>query len=200
MSTKRNNLFLTLFLTLASVACKNDRKTTTSESRPSARPDTVAAESQKMHLDKEKKALFLPSGAAKVISYSFLDIHDYEFDSALKGQLLRVMPEYSQYLRKDDPHPKTILTKSETQKLLCIINTANTYARGGASCYFPRNCFVFYNSKDEITGYYEICFECGRISSFPEFKLARKGGLSDFGLAQLRSFCQRTGITVHQNN
>lgn len=200
MSTKCNNLFLMLFLTLASAACKNDRKTTTSQSRPSARPDTVTAESQRMNLDKGKKTLFLSSGVTKVVSYSFLDIHDYEFDSVLKGQLLRVMPEYSQYLRKDDPHPKTILMKSDMQKLLGIINTENTYTRGVTSCYFPRNCFVFYNSKDEIIGYYEICFECGRISSFPEFKLARKGGLSDIGLSRLRSFCQRTRITIHQNN
>jgi hypothetical protein len=53
--------------------------------------------------------------------------------------------------------------------------------RTGGS-YSPSCLIMISNSKNEIIGWYEVCFECARIASIPEFKVCRKGGLNDRGL------------------
>lgn len=74
-------------------------------------------------------------------------------------------------------------------QLLSIINDPGNYSNTAAFCYNPRNCFCFYNSKNEIVGWYEVCFECARVSSIPAFALCRKGGLNDRGLNRLKTLC-----------
>ncbi len=158
--------------------------------------DTISYEPQKVNFSKTQKNSFPGSNIEKVISYSFLDVHDYEDDSMSKGQLLQIMPDYDQYTWKNDPHPEISLTKRDISKLLTIINDPKNYGFGASFCYFPRNCFCFYNGKNEIIGFYEICFECARIQSIPEFKISRKGGLTDKGAHELRNFCTSAGITL----
>jgi hypothetical protein len=66
-------------------------------------------------------------------------------------------------------------------------------------CYFPRNCFIFYNNRNEIIGFYEVCLECGRMISIPECKVSLKGGLSGIGLKEFERFCTSAGITVQKD-
>lgn len=166
------------------------------EKQPPASKTLITRAPQKVNFSTTKKTLFPDPGIVKAISYSFLDVHDYEFDSSNRGQLLTIMPNYDQYLSKSDPHPKVILTKNQTRELLSIINDPDNYSYTAAFCYSPRNCFCFYNSKDEIVGWYEVCFECARIESIPEFKRCRKGGLTDKGMARLKQFCASANITI----
>lgn len=186
-------ILLTLFFFSCSQIKHDPPKSTAAQA---SNADTVIREPQKVKFNKTKKNRFLDAGAVRAVSYSFLDVHDYEFDSSDRGQLLPIMPNYDQYLSKKDRRPKIVLTRSQTQKLLSIINDPGNYSNTAAFCYFPRNCFCFYNSRNEIIGWYEVCFECARIDSIPAFKLCRKGGLNDRGLNELKKFCTSAKITV----
>lgn len=168
-----------------------------SQATPFLKADTISAESQKISFGKKVAYLFPASNIAKVVSYSFLDVHDYDEDSLIKGQLLRIMPKYDQYLRKGDPHPKVILTGAQIPRLLSIINDPKSYRNVTAFCYSPRNCFCFYNNRNEIVGFYEVCFECTRMESVPAFKASKKGGLTDDAADRLKKFCLAAGITVN---
>lgn len=151
--------------------------------------DTVAAEPQMVYFPKT----FPASGISKVVSYSFLD--EEEDDTSARGQLLQIMPNYTQYLRKDDRRSKVVLTGGQVSRLLSIVNTPGTYKLGAAFCYNPRNCFCFYNNRNEIIGFYEICFECSRMVAMPELNISRKGGgLTDSGAARLAAFCRSIGV------
>ena len=163
---------------------------------PKKTTDSIAPESQLTRIDHAKRAHFPESEVSKAVAYSFLDDHDYEDDSLTKGQLLPIMPDYSQYLWKYDRHPKVRLNRRQARHLLSIINDPKNYGVGAAFCYSPRNCFCFYDAKNEIIGFYELCFECSRIESIPQFTSSRKGGLSDKGVRELKRFCQAAGVTV----
>lgn len=194
----RKPLLIFLFA-IVGLGCPNKPISKTDSPKPTAltsRTDTIVCEPQLEKFGKTSKGFFLGSGAVKAVSYSFLDIHDYEMDSSDRGQLLAIMPNYDQYLSKKDPNPKVILTRLQTQRLLSIINDPGNYSNTAAFCYNPRNCFCFYNSKNEIIGWYELCFECARIQSIPEFRLCKKGGLNDRGLKKFREFCTSATITV----
>lgn len=194
MHTKKLPLSLLLVLFLC---CKTSTRQPVS-SAPAVKQDTISAESQKVSFGKNGAYLFPVSNITKVISYSFLDVHDYEMgsDSLIKGQLLQIMPNYDQYLRKDDPHPKVILTGAKIPALLSILNDPKSYKNATAFCYSPRNCFCFYNNRNEIVGFYEVCFECTRMESRPVFRASRKGGLTDEAADRLKKFCLAAGITV----
>ena len=47
-----------------------------------------------------------------------------------------------------------------------------------AACYDPRHSILFYNEKDEIFGYIEICFECNRVESTSNLKFISECALS----------------------
>jgi hypothetical protein len=47
-----------------------------------------------------------------------------------------------------------------------------------AACYDPRHSILFYNEKDEIFGYIEICFECNRVESTSNLKFISECVLS----------------------
>ena len=191
-----------LALLPALIGCKGDPGKPSGNKAPDkqaapATPAAVTPEPQSVNFTKTKGNLFPDKNIVKAVSYSFLDVHDYELDSSNRGQLLMIMPNYDQYLKKDDPHPKVILTKAQTQRLLALINDPGIYSNTCAECYSPRNCFCFYNDRNEIVGWYELCFECGRIMSIPEFRLCKKGGLTDKGLDRLKQFCTSARITVN---
>jgi hypothetical protein len=152
-----------------------------------SRVGTVTQEPQTTHFSKNKKGRFPDSGIVRAVGYSFLD--EEEDDTTNRGQLITIMPRYAQYLNRKDPHPKAILTRPQTQELLAIINDPGNYSNTRAECDNPRNCFCFYNSKNEIVGWYEVCFECGVINCIPEFTVCRKGGLTDRGVDRLKAFC-----------
>ena len=125
------------------------------------------------------------------------DLDEEEDDTMNRGQLLQMMPGYAQYLRKNDPRPKVILTGEKIPRLLSIINDPKTYKNGSAFCYNPRNFFCFYNSRNEIIAYYEVCFECGKFDARPEIKTRKKDpGFREAGLNRLSKFCRAAGIST----
>lgn len=132
----------------------------------------------------------------RIVSYSYLDMEDYEEDTFSRAPSFQMMPGYSRYLWKYDPHPKVILSKKQIRRLLAIINAPKTYKKIKSTCYSPRNCFCFYNAKKEIIGYYQVCFESSRLYSVPDFKGSTSGTLSESGIKRLRNFCLSAGIMV----
>lgn len=60
---------------------------------------------------------------------------------------------------------------------------------GGAKCYDPRHAIIFYNKKNEILGYIEICFECEKVNSSSNLKI-----LEDCAL-NLEAHFKEFGIT-----
>jgi len=177
--------------------CKNpDPNKHPAPQTASAKTDSISAEPQKTNFGRDGNKFFPSSNITKVVSYTFLDDYEEGNDTLDKGQLLKIMPNYDQYLNKKDPHPKVILTGSQITQLLSIINDAKSYQLATAFCYSPRNCFCFYNARNEIVGWYELCFECSRMESLPVFKASKKGGLTEAAALRLKNFCITTGITV----
>jgi hypothetical protein len=160
--------------------------------RPHARIDSLSREPQTANIGSGE----INAQITRVVSYSYLDIEDYEEDTFSKAPSFQMMPGYSRFLWKYDPHPKVILTKKQTRRLLAIINTPKTYKKIKSNCYSPRNCFCFYNAKKEIIGYYQVCFESSRLFSVPAFKGSESGTLSESGVKRLRNFCLSAGITA----
>ena len=183
--------FLMLLL-LAWSACKEKPEV---RKPPGAKQaDTVTAESQKIRLAKK----FPRTGISKVVSYSFMDEEEDVFEDSLNiGQLLQMFPGYSHYLRKNDPRPKVFLKGAQIAKLLSIINNPKTYKHGSAMCYNPRNLFCFYNDRNEIVSWYEVCFECSKFDARPALTDTLKDiGLSQRGADALDKFCRSAGITI----
>ncbi len=183
---------LLLFLLLAWSACKE--KPEVRKPPEAKQADTVAAESQKINFAKK----FPRAGISKVVSYSFLDEEADLFEDTLnKGQFLQMFPGYAQYLRKNDPRPKVYLKGAQIAKLLSIIHDPKTYKHGSAMCYNPRNLFCFYNDRNEIVAWYEVCFECSKFDARPALTDTLKDiGLSQRGANELDKFCRSAGITI----
>jgi hypothetical protein len=190
---------LTLALAPFLTRCTNaaSHETTLISSKPAAKktspkPDSIAVEPQISHI----ASGLVGAQVSRVVCYSFLDIEDYEEDTLTKAPMFQMMPGFSRYLWKYDPHPKVILAKRQTRKLLAILSSQNTYKPVQSTCRSPRNCFCFYNKKKEIIGYYEVSFESGRLVSVPQFPGSESGTFSESGLKRLRSFCRSAGITT----
>lgn len=186
------------WLFLAVGACHGALPKSTTQAHGGRFRDSISRESQRTNFPKRRQKTFLDKSVERAVSYSFMDMHDYEDDSSDRGQLLTIMPNYEQYLWEKDPRPKVMLNHSQTLKLLGLINDPVFYEPSRAECDFPRNCFVFYNVHNEIVGWYEVCFECCVINSIPAFPASRKGGLSDRGTRDLINFCKLAGITIRR--
>ena len=160
--------------------------------KPHVIVDSVAVEPQTTHIAYGD----LRAQVTRVVSYSYLDVEDYEEDTFSKAPLLQMMPGYSRVGWKYDPRPKVVLTKKQVHRLLTILSAPKTYKQVKSTCYSPRNCFCFYNAKKEIIGYYQVCFDNGRLISVPAFKGSESGTLSESGVKRLRNFCLSAGITA----
>src|SRR6266404_510827 len=124
----------------ASTPAKSQKK------KPPVKVDSLVSEPQVTHIASGN----LKTQIARVVSYSYLDVEDYEEDTFSRAPTFQMMPGFSRFLWKYDPHPKVILTKKQTRKLLAIIGSPKTYKPIHSTCYSPRNCFCFYNAKKEI--------------------------------------------------
>jgi hypothetical protein len=129
-----------------------------------------------------------------VFVYSYLDVHDYTDDTFTKAYKIKILPNKLEYIWKYDKNPKLTLSKNQISNLLSIINSDKSYKVGRSDCFYPTNCFVFYNNKNQIIGYYEICFKCSQIDSKPVFRSANKNSLSDQGDSLLLTFCKQIGV------
>ena len=181
-------IFLILTMAGALIGCRGPAKR---QSPDAGKSDTFAAESLKEHYPRE----FPRSQIAKVVSYAFL--FDESDDSSLRGQHLEIMPGYVKFLRKSDSHAKLILNKKQIADLLSIIQDSKTYRSNHADCDYPRNIFCFYNDRNEIIAFYEICFECGRFNAYPFLTDSNKRiGLSQTGGDRLERFCRSAGVVT----
>jgi hypothetical protein len=192
---------LKILVLLVAVSPLFIRCTTTPSHAKSAPPPPKKQQVNIDSIPREPQVTHIASGdptsqIARVVSYSYLDIEDYEEDTLTRAHSFQMMPGYARYLWKYDPHPKVILTKKQVHRLLTIINSPRSYEKVRSTCYSPRNCFCFYNSKKEIIGYIQVCFESGRLYAVPDFKGTESGTLSKSGIKRLRNFCLSAGITV----
>ncbi|WDF76111.1 hypothetical protein PQ469_19665 [Mucilaginibacter sp. KACC 22773] len=120
------------------------------------------------------------SKAAKILAISY---HSLEVPSPKKNDSLapgfmspkNILLRGGFKIRADTLDLSTILecktlSKPQISELTNIIFNTNfkhtgNNITGGASCYEPRNAFVFINKKGEIYDYLEICFACQHYSS-----------------------------------
>jgi hypothetical protein len=90
-----------------------------------------------------------------------------------------------------------VLSKGQIDELLGIIHDPKSYRLGAAFCYNPRNCFCFYNSKNELIAWYEVCFECSRFDSRPAAADPKKRlGLTQGAMDRLDKLCRSAGIAT----
>jgi len=164
----------------------------TKKANPAPQPDSLAVEPQTTHITSGN----LAAQTSRVVCYSYLDMEDYEEDTLTKGPNYQMMPGFSRFLWKYDPHPKVVLTKRQTRKLLAIMNSPKTYRPIHSSCRSPRNCFCFYNKKKEIIAWCEVSFENSRLIAVPGFPGSESGTFSETGAKKLRTLCRSAGITV----
>jgi len=161
--------------------------------KPRTKTDSLAGEPQITHFAGGEN---WTAQIARVVSYSYLDVEDYEEDTFTRASSFQMMPGFSRPLWKYDPHPKVVLTKKQVRKLLAIISSPLTYKPIHSNCYSPRNCFCFYNAKKEIIGYYQVCFDNSRLVSVPNLSGSESGTFSEIGGRRLKSFCRSAGITA----
>lgn len=68
----------------------------------------------------------------------------------------------------DEKRGKT-LNSEQIQYFINAIKTKNPN-QFRALCFIPRNAVVFYDKTGKITGFVNICFECGETQLRPEYK------------------------------
>lgn len=71
------------------------------------------------------------------------------------------------------------------------------FAVSFANCYTPRNSILFFDEKDEVFCYYEICFECGRSGMNPDpADLDKYSGIEECHgrLDIIKDFFRKNGI------
>jgi hypothetical protein len=99
------------------------------------------------------------------------------------------------WMTVNDPHAKLVLNKEQTADLLSIFHDPKTYRFNYADCDYPRNIFCFYDDRNEIIAFFEVCFECGRFNAYPFLNNPNKRiGLSQAGSERLKRFCRSAGI------
>jgi hypothetical protein len=107
----------------------------------------------------------------------------YEY---LKNDSIIRIPEI--YLRN-----KIQISKSQITKLKKNLVKSNNEIGEIADCYEPRHTIVFYNKKDEILGFVELCFSCVNSRVSDNFII-----LKDKMLLQEKLF-QEFGITYFED-
>lgn len=90
----------------------------------------------------------------------------------------------------------TVLTKSQTDTLLSILNDTVAFTWGQAGCYMPHHAFVFYDAKEKPVALIDICFMCDQTVSWPRTPIMRWGGLSEDGRIRLYEFCKFVGMNM----
>ena len=111
--------------------------------------------------DKEIENLF--SKTKKIEIYAFQSFSgNYLNPHYLKTNKVEI-PE--KFLRN-----KIVLNELQVLKLKKKLIKTKDKIEERATCYEPRHIIVFYNEKDEIFGYVELCFECTGTSATNNLK------------------------------
>ncbi|AZA77040.1 hypothetical protein EG347_05715 [Chryseobacterium sp. G0186] len=99
---------------------------------------------------------------------------------------------------KDIQESKT-LTLTEISELSDVLyNTCKKYYIAYTSkngCFFPRNAILFYDEDDNVFAYFEICFECLGIESFPK-EMMDPIETCEFLYPDLKKFFKSKGLTT----
>ena len=64
---------------------------------------------------------------------------------------------------------RVVLDSESTKKLFKFFFTESCYNGSEATCFSPRHSVLFYNEKNEIIAYIEVCLECSSSISSEEF-------------------------------
>ena len=87
---------------------------------------------------------------------------------------------------------KIILSTNEIAELENIIlNSSESKTESSVDCYNPRHCIYFYNSKNEIIDYLEICFECNKTQTSEKSNMFIS---SETSFNELKTFFKKSGI------
>ena len=106
-------------------------------------------------------------------------------------------------LMKDEKHEgiqeSKTLTQDEIAKLSDVLyNTCHkyyVYYTSKSGCFFPRNAILFYDDKDEVFAYFEVCFECSGIESSPK-DMMDSLETCEFLYPDLEKFFKSKGLTT----
>jgi hypothetical protein len=160
----------------------------------------------------ERNKLFPFNKAKKVVLVSYPDLYGI---IPVEGDTLTEMQEYNaikkvKFQISNSKNQTIYLIKEEIQlndgwvnqlSHLLVNYTIKGDRSGGYSttlCYQPRNSVLFYDENDIIISCYEICFECSRVSMWPN----PNGVESNFVasscpnfLEELKTIFKKNGIT-----
>jgi uncharacterized protein YqgQ len=124
---------------------------------------------------REINVIFEQTKKIEIIAYSnrnewdSIDNTDYYKLNYIKNNIIEIKEKYLK--------SRIVLNPSQLNKLkngLINCKTKNWVA----ACYDPRHSILFYNKKDEVLGFIEICFECNRAESTSNLKFISECALS----------------------
>jgi hypothetical protein len=64
-----------------------------------------------------------------------------------------------------------VLNRGQSDSLLTLLKTDMCKHDGGAICYEPAHAIVFFDIKDQPSGYIELCFSCTNYKTSGDFTL-----------------------------
>ena len=95
--------------------------------------------------------------------------------------------------REENCNQEIFLNEAQKDSLFRLLKGFNTYTPFTVdACYSPRHKFIFYDSRDSINGYIDICFSCGQSrSNLKEFRQVCQNQLDYYA-----DFVKWCGITA----
>jgi len=131
----------------------------------------------------------------------FAKVVGYTFNSGISeegnGEEFSIYDEKKNKFAKSINPSHIVLSKSQTDTLIKILNDTATFSWCMSGCFFPHHAFVFYNSKNKPVAYFNICFMCHQKSAMPSTPIMIAGGIPGDGWTRLHDFCKSIGLPIH---
>jgi hypothetical protein len=136
-----------------------------------------------------------PNGLYKIVLHAFEQ--DDPFLSAKHGGKVSFFDSTELGIGGKKFYYKDMLSKVELNSQLVddffsVVNDTGIY-HSTATCFYPHHGFYLMDSLDNVVSYYEVCFKCDNMKSFPSFH-EDQVGVSKSGLSHLRQIINRAGI------
>lgn len=93
--------------------------------------------------------------------------------------------------------PGVTLTEMQVKTLIYTLTSKKTYGGGTAACFDPHMAFVFYDEKEIVKAYIDVCMDCNTLKAKPFIAVRKnytkkhplKEGFSEKGRKTFKKFC-----------
>ncbi len=101
--------------------------------------------------------------------YAYAKVYTFNFFPARHGVQLRIIKDgrWSEHIRSE----QRVDQRVGEQVTKIVGSTKGTFEV--SKCPFPRHAFVFFDEQDKPVASIDICFECGDLFAWPDFKVDR---------------------------